>query len=139
MLSGEYKHNIDAKNRMFLPAKFRERMGDTVVIVKSIDKCISVYPMDAWNAFSERLEALPEMQARKIKRFIYSSASDIQIDSQGRIVIPQNLKDYAMLEKGTVVIGNGDHCEIWDEELYRAEMEDANTEDMIQTLISLGF
>ncbi len=139
MLSGEYKHNIDAKNRMFLPVKLREQLGETVVMIKSIDKCISVYPMQAWNSFTEKLEALPEIQARKVKRFIYSSAVDTQPDSQGRVLIPQNLKEYAELESSAIVIGNGDHCEIWNEALYNAEMESADTEDMAQTLIALGF
>lgn len=139
MFLNEYKHSIDAKNRLFLPSKFREELGDVIYLVKSIDKCISVYPKEAWQKFIEKLEALPQIKARQIRRFIFSSAVETEIDSQGRILIPQNLREYAGIEKNARVIGVGDYIEIWADEALTEEMDNLDNNEMINELIELGF
>lgn len=136
--TGEYKHSIDPKNRMFLPAGLREELGDEIILTKGVDACIAVYPKQAWELFTEKLNSLPEIQARKVKRFIYSSAVKTKTDSQGRVLLTQNLKEHAGLEKNVYVVGVGDHVEIWDENTWIAE-NDMNSDEMVETLVSLGF
>ena len=138
MFTGEYKHSIDPKNRMFLPATMRDELGEEVFVVKGVDTCIAVYPKDAWESFTEKLNSLPEMKARRVKRTLMASASKTKIDSQGRVLISQNHKAYAGLDKNVYVIGVGNHVEIWDEDRWIAE-NDMNSEELAETLMSLGF
>lgn len=139
MISGEYSHTLDAKNRMILPAKLREKLGSDVVMTKSVDKCIAVYPVQSWNSFTEKLEALPDMETRKAKRFLYSAAFETSIDTHGRIQLAANLCEYALLDKNVKVIGVGDHVEIWDEKLWNSEINAEDADEVAQTLIRLGF
>lgn len=138
MFTGEYKHSIDPKNRMFLPSTMREELGDEVFVVKGVDTCIAVYPKDAWDEFTAKLNLLPEMKARRVKRTLMASAIKTKIDSQGRVLITQSHKDYAGLDKNVYVIGVGNHVEIWDEDKWIAE-NDMNSEELAETLMSLGF
>lgn len=139
MISGEYNHALDSKNRIILPVKLREQLGENIVMAKGVDLCVSVYPTDAWGTFTDKINSLPEIQSRKIKRFIYSSAVELATDTQGRILVPQNLKDYAGLGKNVTIIGVGDHVEIWDEENWKAEVSGENSADIAAAMISLGF
>ena len=138
MFTGEYKHTIDPKNRMFLPSAMREELGDEVFVVKGVDTCIAVYPKDAWEVFTEKLNSLPAMKARRVKRTLMASAIKTKIDGQGRVLISQSHKAYAELDKNVYVIGVGNHIEIWDEERWQAE-NDINSEELAETLMSLGF
>ena len=98
MLMGKFTHNLDAKNRLFIPAKHRDQLGETFVITRNIDKCLSVFSMEEWEKYTDKLEQLPSTQAREIARFIYSNAADVQPDSQGRVLIPAELLAYAGIE-----------------------------------------
>ena len=138
MFTGEYKHTIDPKNRMFLPSSMREELGDEVYIVKGVDTCIAVYSKEAWEIFTEKLNSLPEMKARRVKRTLMASAVKTKIDGQGRVLISQSHKAYADLDKNVYVIGVGNHIEIWDEERWQTE-NDINSEELAETLMSLGF
>ncbi|MBR5314278.1 MAG: division/cell wall cluster transcriptional repressor MraZ [Clostridia bacterium] len=138
MYTGEYKHSIDPKNRMFLPATMREDLGDEVFVVKGVDMCIAVYPKEAWEEFTEKLNSLPEMKARRVKRILMASAIKTKIDSQGRVLITQSHKAYAGLDKNVYVVGVGNHIEVWDEDKWIAE-NDMNSDEMAETLMSLGF
>jgi len=139
MISGEYKHNIDTKNRLILPVKLREALGDNVIMTKSVDRCIALYPSDSWAVFTDKINALPEMQSRKIKRYIYSSAVEAEPDSQGRILLPLNLRVFAGIDKNVTVVGVGDHAEIWDDELWNEEVNSGEGDDIAGQLINLGF
>ena len=139
MLIGTYTHGVDAKGRMFLPAKMRYEFGDTVYLVKGIDPCITVYPIKAWDAFYAKLDGLPQMEARKIKRFLFASAVETPIDSQGRVLIAPELREYANLGKNVKLIGMGDVAEIWSEENYGTEMDSMIVDDIGKKLIELGF
>lgn len=139
MFLGEYSHTLDLKNRVTLPSKLRDEMGGRAVLVKSIDKCVSVYNTAAWTAYTAKLDALPGTEARALKRFIYSSAFEAEFDSQGRILIPANLCQYAELEKNIRVIGAGDHVELWSEDAWTETQESADTAAMEATMIRLGF
>ncbi len=139
MISGEYSHTLDAKKRMILPAKLREKLGGCVIMTKSVDRCISLYPMQSWQTFTEKLESLPDMETRAAKRFLYSAAFETTIDSHGRIQLASNLCEYARLDKNVKVIGVGDHIEIWDEKAWDAEINSENGDEIANTLIRLGF
>ena len=115
MFLGEYSHALDAKNRIFIPAKYREELGETFVITKSIDKCLTVYTMAEWEKLKEKLDSLPAAKSRQIKRFMFANASDVQCDAQGRTLLSASLREYAGIEKNTVIIGVGSYLEIWSE------------------------
>ena len=121
MFSGEYSHALDTKNRLMLPSKLRDKLGKTLVLAKSVDKCLSLYPMEGWEAFCQKLDSLPDIETRRVKRFLFSAAFDTAIDGQGRILVPSNLCEYAGLVKDVTVIGVGDHVEIWDAQTWKDE------------------
>lgn len=127
MFMGEYNHTIDPKSRVIIPAKFREKLGSEFVITKGLDGCLYGYPFDTWEEvgknFRESIKSNKE--ARKFSRFFFASASDCDIDKQGRILIPANLREYAGLQKDVVIAGNLTHIEIWD----KARWEEANSYD----------
>lgn len=138
MLYGEHRHTIDAKKRLFLPSEFRAPLGSEVVIVRSTDKCITVYPMEAWKKLEEKINNLPPIKAKEVRRWIYGSSKKTEVDAQGRIAIPQNLCDYAGLEKNIVTIGVGDYAEIWSESVYNEMTANLNASDVEDMLIELG-
>ena len=120
MFMGEYNHTIDAKGRLIIPAKFRELLGEEFVLTKGLDGCLSVYPMDEWKAFEEKLRALPltNKNARTFSRFFVAGATMCELDKQGRILVPQALREFAGLEKEVVITGNLNKVEIWSREKW---------------------
>ena len=128
MLLGEFKHNLDSKNRLTIPAKLRMELGEKPVLTRGLDSCLFIYPHRDWQLFMEKINNLPlsQKKARDFKRFMLSGASEIEIDEMGRILIPDPLKKYAKLEKSVVVIGVQDRIELWSENVwnkYIAESE----------------
>lgn len=115
MFMGEFQHNIDNKGRMIVPAKFREGLGETFVVTRGLDTCLFVYPMSEWKILEEKLKKLPltKKDARAFTRFFFSGAVECEIDKQGRINIPQTLRQYASLEKECVIIGVSNRIECW--------------------------
>ena len=115
MLMGEYHHNIDEKGRLTLPAKFREELGDNFIVTRGLDKCLFVYSNSEWDKISKKLNSLPftKSDARSFMRFIFSGATAVEFDKQGRINITSPLVTYADLKKECVIIGVGDRLEIW--------------------------
>lgn len=101
MLMGEYNHTIDAKGRLIVPAKFREVLGDEFVVTKGLDNCLFVYPNDEWQKFEEKLQTLPltNKNARQFTRFFLAGAASVEVDKQGRILLPSVLREFAGLEK----------------------------------------
>jgi len=138
MLLGEYKHTMDSKNRIFLPAKIRDQLGDEIVISKGIDKCVTIYDKKGWSDFVEKIEELPPIKARSVRRWMFASSNEITVDAQGRIAIPQNLKEYAELGKNVVTVGAGNCIEIWNEESYSAMASQIDSADIENTLIEMG-
>ena len=120
MLIGEYRHTIDAKKRLSLPAKFRKELGKKIIIAQGLDNCLFVYPEKGWEAFSAKLKGLSLGQAamRKFNRFMSSGAMDAEIDSLGRLLVPDFLKAFAGLKEKVVLIGVHDRVEIWSEEAW---------------------
>ena len=113
-MKGEYKHSIDAKGRLAMPAKLRDELGERFTVTKGLDGCLAVYPEKEWEGLEERIRSLPMSKSRDLQRFFFSAAFDAELDAQGRILLPANLRAYAGLSKETVVIGASNHAEIWD-------------------------
>ena len=107
MFIGEYQHALDSKNRMIVPSKLREELGNKFVITKGLDGCLYDYPQDEWKNLEEKMKTLPltNRDARSFVRFFFAGACEIEMDKQGRGLIPQNLKEYAGIEKEIVSIG----------------------------------
>ena len=116
-MRGEYQHNVDAKGRMIFPSKLREELGDEFVIFKGLDNCIYAYSMEDWEAFEKKLSALPS-NARKLQRF-FSDNTVCVPDAQGRILIPQSLREYAGIKKNVTVAGIMNRAEIWDTQAWK--------------------
>ena len=121
-MTGQYAHNIDAKGRLFIPAKLREELGSTFHVTVGQDHCLSVFSDESWRA---KLDQLKEMSYSQIKalRTVFANAADCEPDAQGRILIPAKLRQYAALEKEVVINGSFDRVEIWNAGRW-AEMED---------------
>lgn len=139
MISGRYDFTLDGKNRIFIPARLREEFGENIVFVRGIDRCVAVYSASCWEAFCARLEELPRTEARHVKRFLYSSAVEAHIDGHGRVILPSLLRDYAKIEKCAIILGVGDHAEIWSDTELAAFESKADLPDMEEMLIKLGF
>lgn len=131
MFLGEYQPNITEGSRVALPKKLREQItSKDVVLIKGFEKCLFIYDKKDWLSESQKHLEKPitDAEARNLKRYLYASASESSIDEQGRIVISQNLKDYAHLNKKIIIIGAGDHIEIWDLENWNNFIEKINQE-----------
>ena len=139
MLIGEYRHSLDPKGRVNFPAKLREDLGDSFIICKGLDNCLYVYRMSEWDKLVEKTSALPSSKARTIQRFFFASAVCCEPDKQGRVLIPQTLRDYAGLTGEIAVIGVSTRAEIWDS----ARWDEANaalaSESVAETMEELGF
>lgn len=120
MFIGEYNHALDSKNRMIVPAKLREGLGNKFVITKGLDGCLYAYPLEEWKILENKLKTLPltNKDARAFVRFFFSGACEIELDRQFRGLIPQNLKEYAGIEKDIVSIGVLSRVEIWSREKW---------------------
>lgn len=142
MLIGEFQHNIDAKGRIIMPAKFRPDLGESFIITRGLDGCLFGFPMGSWEIIEEKLGQLPiaKKDARKFTRFFYSAATEVEIDKQGRINLPQTLIDFAKIDKGCRVIGVSDRIEIWSSEKWEefaADIEE-DFEDIAEDMIDFG-
>ena len=142
MLLGEFKHNLDSKNRLTIPAKIRTELGEKPVLTRGLDNCLFIYPHRDWELFMEKLNKLPlsQKKARNFKRFMLSGASEIEIDDIGRILIVQSLRKYAKLLKTIVIIGVGDRVELWDEKVWNDYIAQSEKEsgDLAEGLSEFG-
>jgi protein mraZ len=142
MLLGEYSHNLDAKGRVSVPAKFREDLGHTFIVTKGLDNCLFAYSKEEWKTFEEKLKNLPltNMNARNFIRFFFSGATECEIDKQGRINIPQNLREYASLSKDVYIIGVSTRVEIWDKEKWDnyTSPENMDLDEIANQMSNLG-
>ncbi len=137
MFLGEYQYSLDAKGRVFIPAKLRDELGNSFVITKGIDNCLRVYPISAWESFSEKINEYPDTKARKIRRFVFSAATNNELDSQGRTLISQTLRDYAKISKDIYILGVGAYLEIWDKDTWDKEKENEDLSDIEDLMIDL--
>lgn len=142
MFTGEYQHSIDAKKRLAIPAKFRKELGEGAVLTKGLDGCLFIFPVQEWKIFAERLGSmqLGRQDNRSFARLFLSGATEVDFDRLGRVLIPDNLKIYAGLEKEAVITGVFNRLEIWETqrwEQYKANLE-KNSDSIAEKLGELG-
>lgn len=142
MFLGEYAHNLDIKGRVAIPAKFREKLSTGAIVTRGLDNCLFVFAPKEWQALAEKLVALPLAQAnsRAFVRLMLSGATDVSLDNQGRILIPDYLRKYADLKKEVIITGLYSRMEVWNKELwerYKQKTESAS-EEIAEHLSELG-
>lgn len=140
---GEHQHTLDEKGRMIVPVKFREGLGTSFVMTRGLDKCLFVYPRTEWESLEAKLKSLPmaRADARSFVRFFFSGATECELDKQGRVLIPSTLRDYADLQRDTVVLGVSNRVEIWSRDIwagYAKEAEESFAE-IAEKLVDLQF
>lgn len=141
MLYGRYEHTIDAKNRVFIPAKYKDALGNNFKITynKLINQCILVYSEEEWQEMQKKVKSLPSVQYQYFIREICSNTVDVQLDSQGRIVIPQYLKEKVGLAKNALFLGVGNHAEIWAPDVLEQKNSEVDLEELKRLMIDIGF
>lgn len=115
MFIGEYRHNLDVKGRLILPAKFRSCLGERCIATRGLDHCLFVFPLEEWQGMEEKLRNLPltKKEARAFSRFFFSGATECELDGQGRVLLPPSLREYAHISKEVAIIGVSSRIEIW--------------------------
>ncbi|OGH68099.1 MAG: cell division/cell wall cluster transcriptional repressor MraZ [Candidatus Magasanikbacteria bacterium RIFCSPHIGHO2_02_FULL_50_9b] len=138
---GEYRHSIDEKGRLAIPAKFRSSLKKAV-ITRGLDACLFVYPLSEWKLLAQKLANLPISQAnsRAFVRLMLAGAMDVETDTQGRVIVPEYLRSYAGLSKTVVVAGLYNRVELWSEDAWKkyTERAEKNSGEIAEQLVSLG-
>ena len=140
-MTGEYYHTMDAKGRLIFPVKLKEELGDSFYVTKGLDHCLFVYSPQAWESFEAKIKALPMSKSRDLQRFFFSGACLCTCDGQGRICLPQSLREYAQLEKDLCTIGVSERAEIWNAQRwqqYHAALNE-DVERIAGAMEELGF
>lgn len=142
MFIGEYNHSLDPKNRLAVPSKFRGELGQRLIVTRGLDKCLFVYPVKVWEELAQKLSSLPmgEPDTRSFVRLMLAGATDVDVDKQGRILIPEYLRQYGVMKKNVVIAGLFDRLEIWDERKwaqYKTRAE-KGTDEIAKKLGELG-
>ena len=138
-MTGEYQHSLDAKGRLFIPAKLRDELGEMFYVTISMDKCLNAYSAESWKEFSDKVNAMPYVKQRKM-RPLFAYATRCELDSQGRILLPQSLRDFAGLEKSVTVVGSNNHAEFWDSDSWQSvRLEEITPENIAAVMEELEF
>ncbi len=126
MFMGEFHHNLDDKSRLVIPNTLRTNLGNNFIITMGLEKCLYIYPNNEFDKLKDKLTNLPfyKNNSRVITRFVFSRATCESLDSQGRIVIPKSLQNYANLEKECIILGVNERIEIWQKDLYESYLEE---------------
>ena len=142
MFLGRFENRLDEKGRLSMPAKFRPRLAEGFVITRGFEQCLTIFPMPEWQTLADNLARFPvtDQKARSLRRVLFAQAADTELDRQGRMLIPEYLRETAGLGADVIVAGMDGYIEIWDVERWR-EMERSNAEnanDIAQSLADLG-
>ena len=138
MLIGEYQHNIDPKGRVIVPAKFREDLGEHFYVSKGLDGCLFVLSPEEWQRLQDKIRSMPISKSRGLQRFFFSGAAEVEPDKQGRILLPQHLRDYAGLSKEITFIGASSRGEIWDSDHWNEFNSGLTQESIAEAMDDLG-
>lgn len=139
MLQGEYRHTIDAKGRFFFPAPLKEEIGTNPTICRGLDKNLWVFAETDWKAFTDKIAALPYADSRKMRYFFVAKSQTASVDAQGRLVVPQFMREHAGLQKNIVIVGALDRVEIWDESNWDHETGATSSEDILEIMEKYEF
>ncbi|MBQ8965066.1 MAG: division/cell wall cluster transcriptional repressor MraZ [Ruminococcus sp.] len=135
---GTYNQSMDVKGRMSFPIKFREIIGERFIVTRGIDHCLLVFSQEDFDRLNEKFREMPLAQGRDIIRFFTGSAVEAEADKQGRILIPQPLRDWAGLEKEIIVMGLTDRCEIWDKARWEERSAKLDDAALLEALEGVG-
>ena len=142
MFIGEYSHNLDEKGRLALPMKYRGDLAKGIVITRGLDNCLFLYPKSEWDKLADKLAELPISKAntRAFARLMLAGAMDVELDKQGRVIIPEYLRKYASLKKNTIITGLMNRMEIWDEDKWKTykKSTEADSSDIAENLGEIG-
>ncbi len=140
MLMGEYNHSLDAKGRIIVPSRLRDQLGETFVVSKGLDGCLFAFPSSEWDKLVDKLQALPltNKDARKFSRYFLAGASEVELDKQGRALLPQTLRESAGLEKDVVLCGVGNRIEIWSKEKWDDVSRYDDVDELAEKMADLG-
>ncbi|OGI17520.1 MAG: cell division/cell wall cluster transcriptional repressor MraZ [Candidatus Moranbacteria bacterium RIFCSPHIGHO2_02_FULL_40_12b] len=142
MFIGEYSHSIDPKKRLAIPSKFRKEIGSRAVITRGLDRCLFIYPLKIWKELAKKLGSLPvgESSTRSFIRLMLAGATDVEVDKQGRVLLPDYLKSYAELRRNVTIAGLYNRMEVWDENKWKKYKSNAekNTDEIAEQLGKLG-
>lgn len=133
-MTGEYQHTLDNKGRLFIPAKLRDELGEVFFITISMDRCLCAYSGENWATLSDKVSAMPYVKQRRM-RPLFAHAARCELDSQGRALLPQMLRDYAGLKKNVTVVGCNNHAELWDSELWSEVFAQETTPENIAAVL----
>ena len=139
MLLGEYQHNIDAKGRVIVPAKFREELGESFYVTKGLGGCLWAFPPREWEAILQKFADMPIVDSRDIQRFFFSGATEAEPDGQGRILLPQSLRDFAKLQKDVTFLGVNRRVEIWNTQIWSKVNAEFDETAIAEKMALLGF
>jgi MraZ protein len=133
LFTGEYRHTVDAKGRIAVPARFRAQLAGGAFVSRWIDACLAIFPRDAWDLLAARVASLPvtDSSARTFSRFVFSGAFEVEVDRQGRVLVPANLRDWAELRGEAVVVGSRDHVELWSPDRWAAYSDAMNSPEVL--------
>jgi MraZ protein len=139
---GEFEHSIDDKGRVAVPARFREELGEGMVLTRGFDQCLQAFPRPVWQQLAQKVSSLSlgSPEARNLRRMLFSNAAEVEVDRQGRILVPQNLREYAGLAEQVVITGMDTFFELWSAERWRTVMEQLDTSGagIAEQLAALG-
>jgi MraZ protein len=142
MFLGEYEHSLDDKGRLAVPARFREELGESLFVTRGFDHCLMGFPRQRWEELAQQIGAmtLGQGDARNLRRLLFSGAAEVSFDRQGRVLIPQNLREYAGLRDQVVIAGLNTHFEIWSRERWEQVLNtlDVNGSLFAEQLAALG-
>lgn len=142
MFIGDFQHTIDAKGRVFMPAKFRDELSDGLIATIGLDRCIFLFTKEEFSRFRAKLDStsITNKQARDFSRFFYGNACECELDKQGRITIPQNLRDYAQIDKNITVVGISTRIELWSKEKWDGEhdLNNFSMEELAENMEQYG-
>ena len=142
MFLGEFEHAIDDKGRVAIPARFREELGEGMVLTRGFDQCLQAFPRARWQELSAKVSSLSlgSAEARNLRRMLFANAAEVEVDRQGRILIPQNLREYAGLAEQVVITGLDTYFELWSGERWAATLEQLDSEgpNIAEQLARLG-
>ena len=140
MFSGEFEHSLDLKGRVIIPSKMREQLGDVFFMTRGIEHNLLIFSKSDWEEFYTKLNTLPvtNKNARGFKRHFLSGAVECEVSSQGRILSPATLREYAFIDKDVTIIGNGNNVEIWSTKVWKEYMSELDAEEIAHCLDEVG-
>ena len=142
MYLGDSDHTLDSKGRLIIPSRFREALGEKIIITRSLDPCLCIYDMEAWSSFCARLAELPsnDVNQRKLVRFFLAGAAEVEVDKQGRVLIPQKLRDSFGITREVMLAGVGSRIELWSKDAYYCNSMDSDELNTIaKDMLNGGF